>query len=201
MEKICQPRGRPREFDPDEVLERILCVFWEKGYEGTSLSDLTDAAGINRPSLYGAFGNKEEMFRKAFDRYADRVRPVFAQLENASAREGIEAMLRMTVQLLTEPGKPCGCLAVQGALACGDEASPIRKELCARRQSAEQLVLDRLERARAEGELPANSSPAALASYFAAVTQGLAVQASSGVNRETLLEVVTTAMAAWPNRQ
>src|SRR3989454_12434189 len=125
--KSTAPVGRPRSFDIDKALDRALQVFWHKGYEGTTLSDLTQAMGINRPSLYAAFGNKETLFRKALDRYADGPAAYVRQaLEEPSARAVVEALLRGAVDMLSCPRNPHGCLMVQGALSCGRTANPIR---------------------------------------------------------------------------
>src|SRR5436190_2124683 len=120
------PRGRPREFDIDEALDRALAVFWRNGYEGTSLPDLTEAMGINRPSLYAAFGNKEELFRRVLDRYAEGPAACArAALNEPTARAVAERLLRETVDLLTDAHGPRKCLLVQGALACGEAADPV----------------------------------------------------------------------------
>src|SRR5438067_5604399 len=117
--KSTAPVGRPRSFDIDKALDRALQVFWHKGYEGTTLSDLTQAMGINRPSLYAAFGNKEALFRKALDRYGEGPAAyVRAALEEPTARAVAERLLLGTVEGLTDPGHPTGCLMVQGALSC-----------------------------------------------------------------------------------
>lgn len=191
--------GRPRSFDIDEALNRALYVFWRKGYEGASLTDLTEAMGINRPSLYAAFGNKEALFRKAFDRYIEEKG---AYIRNAltapTARQVVERLLLDGADMLTEPNSPAGCLAVQGALSCGDDADCIRQELAQRRAEAEGWVRERFERARAEGDLPANSNPADLARFVATVAQGMAVQASSGATRADLRRVAETALIAFP---
>src|SRR5215470_5642962 len=127
------PGGRPRTFDMDKALDRALDVFWRKGYEGTSLSDLTKAMGINRPSLYAAFGNKANLFRKALDRYDDGPATyVHEALDEPTAHAVVERLLRGAVDLLTDPCTPPGCLMVQGALACGEAADPIRQELASR---------------------------------------------------------------------
>src|SRR5215469_12846659 len=119
--KISRPRGRPRSFDVEKALDRALEVFWRKGYEGATLSDLTGAMGINRPSLYAAFGNKEALFRKALDRYIEGpAQYVAAALERRTAREVALALLEGLIQLLTDPHYPGGCLIVQCALTCGD---------------------------------------------------------------------------------
>src|SRR5438876_317753 len=116
-------RGRPREFDPEKALDRALKVFWKKGYEGASLPELTRAMGINRPSLYAAFGNKEALFRKAMKRYAEGPASyVRRALEATTARRVFERLLEGGIDMVTRPGQPRGCLAVQGALACGEEA-------------------------------------------------------------------------------
>jgi AcrR family transcriptional regulator len=191
-------RGRPREFDPDEALDRAITVFWSKGYEGASLPELTNAMGINRPSMYAAFGNKEQLFRKALDRYYARASHVCEALGKPTAREVVEALLRGTADALTQPGCPHGCLTVQAALACGDEAVPVREEVCARRAAMEDELRRRLQRAVKEGDLPKNSNSAALARYVATVISGMSVQAASGATRKDLHRVAEMAMRAWP---
>ncbi|MDB6080088.1 MAG: TetR family transcriptional regulator [Akkermansiaceae bacterium] len=191
--------GRPREFDPAEALDKALKIFWQKGYEGTSLTDLTESMGINRPSLYAAFGNKEALFRKALDRYAETAGAMTrAALAEPTARGVVEQLLRKTAEGLGNPSNPRGCLAVQAALACGEEADPVKKELIARRCASEKAVRDRLERAKAEGDLPASSDPGALAGFIAAVQQGMSVKASSGASGEELKAIAEVALQAWP---
>lgn len=191
--------GRPRAFDKDKALDRALDVFWRKGYEGASLADLTEAMGINPPSLYAAFGNKEALFRQALDRYQDE-RGAFQReaLAAPTARAAVARLLGGTADFLTDRRNPRGCLMVHGALACGDEASAVRKELAARRAASEAAIRRRLERAKAEGDLPAGAEPAALAGYVATVLEGLAVQAAGGASRKELQRVVEVALRAWP---
>jgi len=195
------PRGRPRAFNVDEALDRALDVFWRKGYEGATLPDLTEAMGINRPSLYAAFGNKEELFRKAIDRYAEGPAAFVRQaLEQPTARQVAESLLFGEIDLLCNPKTPRGCFAVQAALACGDEAECVRDELCVRRKSLEMTIRRRFQQARKEGDLPASADPAALAGFLAAVTHGLAVQAAGGATRKELKRVAQMALAVWPDR-
>jgi AcrR family transcriptional regulator len=192
-------RGRPRAFDPDHALDAALRVFWEKGYEGASLPDLTHAMGINRPSLYAAFGNKQSLFKKALDRYAaGPACYVTHALEAPTARAVFEQLLSGAIDLLTCPDNPRGCLAVQGALACGDDAQPARRDLVSLRAAAETALKQRLTRARTAGDLPKGANPADLARYAATVLHGLAIQAASGATRPQLRRVATLALRAWP---
>jgi AcrR family transcriptional regulator len=193
------PAGRPRSFDVNQALDRALQVFWRKGYEGASLSDLTGAMGINRPSLYAAFGDKESLFRKALDRYAEGPGSyVHEALSQPTAREAIEKLLWRSAYVLSNPRNPPGCLNVQGALACGQGAEGIRRELTLRRAAGEAAIRKRLKRGRAEGDLPPHTSPTDLARYVATIMHGMSVQAAGGATRAELQRVVRTALRAWP---
>lgn len=193
-------KGRPREFDADQALDRALEVFWRNGYEGASMADLTEAMGISRPSLYGAFGNKEDLFRKALDRYADGPAAYTRKaLEAPTARGVAEQLLRGAADALTDPHNPPGCLGVQGALSCGEAAESIKQELCARRASFEDALRLRFERARSEGDLKAGIDCADMARLIATLTQGMAVQAASGASRADLHKVVEMMLLAWPS--
>jgi AcrR family transcriptional regulator len=194
------PKGRPREFDADKALNRALMVFWRNGYEGTSLMDLTKAMNINRPSLYAAFGNKESLFRKVLDRYTQGpVAFVLAALDAPTARTAVESFLGGMVRRLTDPRNPRGCLIVQGALTCGNEANSIRKELMARRGATEAAIRRRFQQAKSDGDLPPSANPADLARFVATVIHGLAVQAASGAKRAELQRVAQTALRAFPS--
>jgi AcrR family transcriptional regulator len=191
--------GRPRAFDVDFALDRALHVFWQKGYEGASLSDLTKAMRINRPSLYAAFGNKEALFRKALDRYAVGPTAFFDDaLRAPTARAVVERLLRGTIDLLTDRRTPRGCLIVQSALACGDAADSIRKEVASRRAASEAALRRRFQRAKQAGDLPSNADPADLARYITTVVHGMAVQGAGSATRPQLLRVMKTALQAWP---
>jgi AcrR family transcriptional regulator len=191
--------GRPRSFDPDKALDQALKVFWRNGYEGTSLDDLTRATGVNRPSLYAVFGNKEELFRKALDRYAEGPAGyVCRAMQEPTARGVVEQLFRGVIDAQSDRRNPRGCLFVQGALSCGDDADAVRRELITRRKAGEDALRKRFERAVAEGDLPADADPAALALYVVAVTRGMAVQAASGATRDQLERIAQTALRAWP---
>jgi AcrR family transcriptional regulator len=198
-DKSARSKGRPRAFDVDRALDRALHLFWRKGYEGTSLSDLTRAMAINRPSLYAAFGDKEALFRRALDRYADGpAAHVRAALDQPTARAVVDHFLRRMADLITNPRNPAGCLNVQGALACNASAEPIREQLALRRAAGEKALRQRLKRAKAEGDLPRDANPTDLARYVATVAHGMSVQAAGGASRSQLRRVVQTVLRAWP---
>lgn len=189
--------GRPRAFDAEKALNRAMHVFWRKGYLGTSLSDLTGAMGINRPSLYAAFGNKESLFRKALECYSKGPSGYLGEaLQEPNARAVVKRVLHGVVDLLTDPQTPRTCLWVHGALSCGDD--PLREEFAAQRGAGLAKLRRRLQRAIAEGDLPPDADADALARYVQTVNFGLTVQASTGAIRKELLRIVEIALKAWP---
>ncbi|MFC4314128.1 TetR/AcrR family transcriptional regulator [Steroidobacter flavus] len=193
--------GRQREFDADEALEAALCVFWRKGYEGTSYTDLTQAIGVERPALYSVFGNKESLFRRALERYYEHYLDFFpAALELPTSREVAAHILRGAAELNTRYADRTGCLGIHGALAGSDDAEPIRRALVDARASAEASLRDRFERAKQDGDLPETANATALAAYVCAVLHGMAVQAKAGFSRDVLEAVVEQALSTWPSR-
>ncbi len=192
--------ARTRDFDLDTAIDSALQEFWRKGYEGTSLTDLTAAMGINRPSLYAAFGNKEGLFRRVLERYvANQGQQLEAALSAPTAREAVERVLYFYADAAGVPDRPRGCLLVQGALACSEDSQPIQRELAEQRDAGEAALAERLKRAKAQGDLPSDESPADLARYVFAVCNGLAVQATGGATRAELRRVVARALLAWPS--
>ncbi|MGH9614829.1 MAG: TetR/AcrR family transcriptional regulator [Bryobacteraceae bacterium] len=181
----------------DKALDRAMLVFWRKGYLGTSLFDLTDAMGINRPSLYAAFGNKESLFRKALARYFNGPSAYLVEaLRKPTARAVVEYLFQGVVGLLTDPRTPMTCLWVHSALSSGDK--PLRKEFAAQRTAAHANLRARFKRAIREGDLPSNADANALAHFVFAVNFGLTVSASTGATRKELLRIVEIALKAWP---
>jgi AcrR family transcriptional regulator len=191
--------GRPRAFDKDKALDRALEVFWRKGYEGTSIADLTAEMGINPPSLYAAFGNKEALFRQALDRYeAEHEAEWNEALSAPTAYEGVKRLLLHSAASLGNKRHPPGCLLVQAALSGGEECDPIKQELAARRDRSVRQIRERLKRAKREGDLPEDADPASLARYVATVLHGMAVQAVGGASRKELERVAEMALRAFP---
>ena len=156
---------------------------------------------INRPSLYSAFGNKEELFRKVLDRYMNGPLAYFGKaLGAAKARDVVEQIFLGAANMPSDPRTPAGCLVVQGALACGDAAGSVRKEIAALRTAAKAALRRRLQRAKREGDLPSNADPAELSHYVMTVLHGMAVQGADGANQDQLRRVADIALRAWPKR-
>ena len=193
------PSGRTRQFDLEEALDRALEVFRARGYEGATLPELTRAMGINRPSLYAAFGNKEQLFRMALDRYQTGPQSFLTEaLRKPTARAAVEAIFSGFIRMQRDHGKARGCLIVSGALACSEAAETVRRELAQLRQAAVQALRARFERAVQDGDLRPGTDCATLARYTATLLNGLAVQAASGTTEKELRLVSDLAMRAWP---
>ncbi|MGQ9371535.1 TetR/AcrR family transcriptional regulator [Azospirillum sp. ST 5-10] len=191
--------GRHREFDTEKALDAALCVFWRKGYEGASYADLTEAAGVERPALYAAFGNKESLFRKALARYYERYLDFIPEaLQLPTARDVAAHILHRSIDLNTRYPDRTGCLGINGALAVSDEAEPVRQALIDARAAGEARLRDRFERAKAEGDLPETAKADVLAAFVMAVSHGMAVQAKAGFGRDRLEAVAEQALATWP---
>ena len=188
-------RGRPRGFDRQVALRRAMEVFWEHGYEGASLSELTAAMGVNAPSLYAAFGCKEALFREAVQLYEQQEGVMVA--DAPTAREAVAGLLRAGALAYTEPGKPAGCMVVLAATTYTPKTEGIRDHLSERRRAANQQLRRRLEQGVADGDLPPGVDTGALADYFTTVLNGMSTEARDGVGRAGLLAVADAAMLGW----
>lgn len=191
--------GRPRAFDADAALEKAMVVFWEQGYEGASLADLTEAMGISRKSMYAAFGNKEQLFRKALQRYTEGPGAYVSQaLQAPTAREAATEFLTGSIRANTRPGWPTGCLGVQGALAVGETGRVAHDTLTEWRAQGQAHLRERFQRAVEESDLPADADPDLIARYVMTIANGMAVQAAGGAEREDLQRVADAALRCWP---
>jgi AcrR family transcriptional regulator len=194
-----KPRGRPLAFNQDDALARALQIFWLRGYEGTSMAELSEALGINKPSIYATFGNKEALFRKVLAKYlAGPVAYAAKAMSEPTAYQVAEKFLTKSVEFLTNPENPRGCMIVQGALTCGQSSARIHQELISYRKNYEDRLGQRFELAKAQGDLSQHVDAVELAKYIATIHQGLSVQATSGASKGELMAVIEIALKNWP---
>lgn len=195
-------RGRPREFDTEDALDRVLTVFWRDGFDAASMQDLAEAVGVSKPSLYAAYGNKEALYLAALERYAttfgtDRLERLHAEPD---VKQAVHEFLTSLVDAYTCTEGPAGCMIVASTSSCNASHVPAAVQCAistALHGSADALET-RFRRAVSEGQLPPDPEPRALAAYVSTVMSGLSVQARGGANADALRQVVCTAMRAWP---
>ena len=191
--------GRPREFDIEKALDTAGKLFWRKGYEGTSLSDLTGAIGITPPSFYFAFKSKEALFKQVVDRYQCGHLGFLAEALNQTTPLAVaERVLYGLADAYTTKPHPPGCLVLNCSLPCSDTEDSIRHDLAERRKASRIELQKRFERFKSSGALPADADPDALAQYVLTVAWGMAVEAQSGANRDDLYRTVKIALKSWP---
>jgi AcrR family transcriptional regulator len=194
-------RGRPREFDAAIALDRVLPVFWRDGFEGASVQALAEAAGVSKPSLYAAYGNKEALFLAALERYGERYGMDRGAALDAEpdGREAVRQFLYAVVDAYTDPDHPAGCLVVTGTTTSDSPAVPdaVRSALCAALRAGAERLACRLARAQHDGQLAPTVAIPALATYFNTLVAGLGVQAKGGASRQELRGVVDAAMDIW----
>ncbi|UAL43608.1 TetR/AcrR family transcriptional regulator [Shewanella inventionis] len=187
--------GRPRGFDIDLALEQALNVFWRNGYEGTSLNELTEAMGIKKPSLYAAFGNKEQLFFKAIDLYENRPDSLFnIAFQHEHVADVIRGLLLGAATQFTDCSHPQGCALINSTLSCSEASESIKQTVLARKAKHKQRLVDRFTQAKTSGELQAGCEPEVLASLMTTLFQGFSMQASEGASVDELQQVA--AMAA-----
>lgn len=192
-------RGRPRGFDRDEALSRALSVFWTKGYADASMADLTGAMGVNAPSLYAAFGSKEDLFREAVRLYTDTEgATLWASMNGAAtAREAIEGLLLATARANGRCDQPKGCLLVLS----GAHPDALPENACAEvgkiRQDSRTAMESRLRAAQAAGEIAPEADPVGIAAFYTTVQQGMTFRAREGADVEELTATARAAMLAW----
>ncbi len=192
-------RGRPRSFDKDAALARAMEVFWVKGYEGASMTDLTTAMGIASPSLYAAFGCKEELFRQALKLYSSIEGPeIWGGVEKAAtAYEAVESYLMQTARVFTRKTRPPGCLVVLSALHVSEDSETVRRELIQMRAESVEGLRQRLQQGVDAGEISPATDVRALAKYYVTVQQGMSIQARDGASRKELEQIARAALASW----
>jgi len=191
--------ARPREFDEDEVLQAALRLFWEKGYEGTSLGDLLEAMGLTKSSLYKAFGSKEALFWRVVELYnRDFLGFRLDALSEPTPRRIAQRLLYGMTELHNGGRTPNGCLELNAALACSTVTEPIRQELVRNRERFRVQLRDRFEETKAAAPLPPGMTSDDAASLVISLIQGLAVQAKAGFSQEASRRIVDAALLSWP---
>lgn len=192
-------RGRPRGFDREAALDRALTEFWRHGYESTSIARLTEVMGINPPSLYAAFGDKRALFREVVERYAQTFGQYGSRsLSEPHARAAVERMLHEAAVEYSEPGHPPGCLVINGAVNTAPADEEVKAELRGVREATKHAIARKIESDVQAGLLPSETDSLALATFYAAVIQGMSTQACDGAGRAQLQRVADQAMRAWP---
>ncbi|WP_062017940.1 TetR/AcrR family transcriptional regulator [Aureimonas sp. AU4] len=196
--QVTSRRGRPASFDRDDVLDKAMRVFWEKGYASASMSDLTTAMGIASPSIYAAFGSKEGLYREALDRYVALSREGLARiLELPTARESVEGLLLKAVAAFSRSGVPSGCMLEQTVAEIGDQSPELAESLGKMRAVNDANFLARLRKGVEEGDVAPGTDIAAVAAFYITVRKGLSLTAKGGASPDEMRSVVASAMTAW----
>jgi AcrR family transcriptional regulator len=193
-----KPRGRPRSFDRDAALAAAMEVFWEKGFEATSISDLTEAMGINPPSLYSAFGDKEALFLEAIEAYTRRRGESCPYCNEPTARGAVEKLLIYVARELTDASHPRGCLMMMAATTAANSSTRLQKVIADKRVASREHMRERIKRGIEDGDVPAGTDAGALADFFSTLLTGMALQARDGATRKSLLAIVEQAMTLFP---
>lgn len=201
-ETPARPRGRPRSFDKDVALQVALGLFWERGYEGTSVAELVNAMGVTPPALYAAFGSKEGLYREVLELYfsgAGFDPSIYFGLPTAHAV--VERFLREAAAAYSSPAHARGCMVATGMLGHAPEHKGIAAHMTQLRKVAREALEERFRAARKAGDLPKDADPAALAGFYFTVLQGMSVQAQDGASKSQLLRIGEAALRALPQRQ
>jgi len=195
-------RGRPREFDQEQALDQALELFWRQGYEGTSIADLRNAIGITAPSLYAAFGSKEELYRRVLEHYLAGLGRtlVDALREEANTYAAVKRFLFESAQIFAGPKNPRGCLISCAIPTCAPENRAVADIVAAKRMGSVHTLRTRFQQAVKQGELPRDTDTEQLARFYGAVIQGMSIQALDGAGAKALRGIAETALKAWPSR-
>jgi AcrR family transcriptional regulator len=187
--------GRPIGFDKDAALEAAMLLFWQRGYEGTSMADLTQAMGLNPSSIYAAFGDKHALFQLAVKRYMEmRAQYAGKALEESSLEKVVRALFDNTVAFLTTPGHPPTCMTLAGSVGCSLDASPARDIMTEIRKQNEVAMRERFLQARKSGELSKDVNVDDYTRYLSSILAGLSIQAANGSTKAELTRTANMAL-------
>jgi AcrR family transcriptional regulator len=193
-----KPRGRPRSFDREAALDAAMEVFWTRGFEGAAISDLTTAMGINPPSLYAAFGDKERLFMEAIDRYQARRGESCPYCEEATARAAVERLLTYMAHELSASSQPRGCMIMMAAATCANSSGKLQAMLAAQRMASRDRLKARIRKGILDGDVPAGTDAGALADFYSTLLIGMSALARDGSTRKALMATVAQAMSLFP---
>lgn len=194
-------RGRPKVFDRDEMMDKAMMLFWQHGYEATSLADLTEATGAKAPTLYAEFTNKEGLFMAVLDRYMARfIARHRATLfcDEKSITQALRDYLTAVASCFTRSDTPAGCFLINTSATVSSSAAPIADTIREKHALQEQTLLTFLQQRQLRGEIPANSELPVIAHFLLCIVQGMAVSAREGATREKLMKIIDTTLRLWP---
>lgn len=194
-------RGRPKVFDREAALDKAMTLFWQYGYEATSLSDLVEATGAKAPTLYAEFVNKEGLFRAVLDHYISR----FASkneaclfCEEQTLIEALRNYFTAVATCFTSKDTPAGCFMINTSAALAASSKEIAKTIKSRHAVQEQTLSQFLQLRQARGEIPAEKNVAELALFLGCILQGMSISAREGASFETLMQITETTLRLWP---
>ncbi|MEP3345872.1 MAG: TetR/AcrR family transcriptional regulator [Litoreibacter sp.] len=191
--------GRPRSFDTENAIQHAMLLFWERGYEATSMADLSAAMGLNPPSIYAAFKNKEMLFQKCVEAYVESIASYAPRAfeEEPTVELAMQRFISEAIEAFTIHDQPKGCLLISGATNCSKGSQGAQDFLTTYRQGSEAVIADRIQRGIQEGDMPLETNAALLAKYISVTVQGMAAQARDGVDAATLQEVAKITLAQF----
>ncbi|WP_413492971.1 TetR/AcrR family transcriptional regulator [Morganella psychrotolerans] len=190
--------GRPREFDREEALRKAKQVFWQRGYEGTSISDLVAVLGIASARIYAAFGSKENLFREAVALYlSEEGAFADAAMREPDTRQAIKQLLVRAVETYTRENQPRGCMVVLSLTNYASDNEALMTWLADNRRERTAGIIQRIEQGVQSGDLPENTDIQALGDYIATLLHGISIQARDGVSRTRLLAMTDIAMRTF----
>ena len=194
-------RGRPKVFDREAALDKAMTLFWQHGYEATSLADLVAATGAKAPTLYAEFTNKEGLFRAVLDRYIARFAAKHeAQLfcEEKTVEQALQDYFATVAACFTSKDTPAGCFMINTSATLAASSKGIANTVKSRHAMQEETLTTFLRHRQQRGEIPAHCNPERLAQYLSCILQGMSISAREGATLEKLQNITATTLRLWP---